>query len=134
MPALHISKVAVGCSTLDALVARVEARRLGGEVHITTRYRPKRAEELIGGSIYWIVKHRLVARQEVLGFDEAEGGRTIIRLSTDLVAVNPYPKRAHQGWRYLAPADAPPDLGGDGDGLLRLPPTLSAELARLALI
>lgn len=134
MPALHISKVAVGCASLDALAARVEARRLGGEVHIVTRYRPKRADELIGGSIYWIVKHRLIARQELIGFADSDTGRTLIRLSGDLVPVNPNPKRAHQGWRYLAPADAPPDLGGDGDGLLRLPPTLSAELARLALI
>jgi hypothetical protein len=44
------------------------------------------------------------------------------------------PKRAHQGWRYLAAADAPPDLDGDDDGLLALPSELSMKLAGLALI
>ena len=32
--------------------------------------RPKRADELIGGSLYWIVKHRLVACQQILRFED----------------------------------------------------------------
>src|SRR3546814_15877614 len=63
---LHISKVAVGCRTFEALRKRQEARLSDGVVPITTRFRPTRADELIGGSIYWIVKHRLAARQTIL--------------------------------------------------------------------
>ena len=100
-----------------------------------TRFRPKRADELIGGSIYWIVKHRIAVRQTILGFDESEADRrTIIRLDPELVPVRALPRRAHQGWRYLAPEDAPPDLGDAGDGLAELPPQLAERLAVLALI
>ena len=135
MPSLHISKVAVGCGSVEALRQRQESRRQSGFVPITTRFRPKRAEELIGGSIYWIVKHRLAVRQTILGFAESEGDRrTIIRLDPELVPVRALPRRAHQGWRYLAPADAPPDLGGGSDGMEKLPPQLAEELAVLALI
>jgi hypothetical protein len=96
---------------------------------------PKRADELVGGSIYWIVKHRITARQAILGFEiRAEDRRTLIRLDPALVPVRAHPKRAHQGWRYLAAADAPPDLDGDDDGLMALPSRLSMKLAGLALI
>jgi hypothetical protein len=135
MGPLNISKVAVGCGSLDALAARQRARLAGGVVPIVTRFRPKRADELLGGSIYWIVKHRLTVRQAILGFAEREDDRrTIIRLDPELVPVRARPKRAHQGWRYLLAADAPPDLDGDDDGLLALPPLLSMKLAGLALI
>lgn len=135
MPRLHISKVAVGCASVQALQARQDARRQGGYVPLVTRFRPTRADELVGGSIYWIIKHRIVARQTILGFAENESDRrTIIRLDPDLVAVRAWPKRAHQGWRYLRPADAPADLDGDDDGLAALPPELASRLAGLALI
>ena len=135
MSRLHISKVAVGCKSVDTLRRRQESRRLGGFVPITTRFRPRRADELVGGSIYWIVKHRLVVRQAIIGFGESEGERrTIIRLDPELVPVRALPRRAHQGWRYLDPADAPPDLDGAGDGSAELPPLLAERLAVLALI
>jgi hypothetical protein len=135
MPSLHMSKVAVGCASLDALQRRQQARLKDGVVPVTTRFRPKRADELVGGSLYWIVKHRIAARQTILGFGEAPGERrTIIRLDPDLVPVRAQPKRAHQGWRYLAPGDAPPDFAGAGDGTELLPPNLAAQLAVLALI
>ena len=135
MQALNISKVAVGCGSLDALAARQRARFAGGVVPIVTRFRPKRADELIGGSIFWIVKHRITARQTIIGFGvRAEDRKTIISLDPELVPVRARPKRAHQGWRYLSEADAPPDLDGDDDGLLALPAMLSTRLASLALI
>jgi hypothetical protein len=135
MSSLHISKVAVGCGSLDALRRRQQSRLQNGHVAIATRFRPKRAEELVGGSIYWIVKHRIAARQTILGFADSEGDRrTIIRLDPKVVTVRALPKRAHQGWRYLAPADAPADLDGDGDGTEALPPQLAERLALLALI
>ena len=135
MASLNISKVAVGCASVETLRRRQAARIAGGIVPIVTRFRPKRAEELIGGSIFWIVKHRLAVRQTILGFTEREEDRkTIIRLDPELVTVRAVAKRAHQGWRYLSAADAPPDLGGGEDGLEALPPDLAGKLAVLALI
>jgi hypothetical protein len=135
MAHLNISKVAVGCASFEALRKRQAARLTGGIVPIVTRFRPRRADELIGGSIYWIVKHRIAARQTILGFAEREEDRrTIIRLDPNLVPVRARPKRAHQGWRYLAAEDAPQDFDGDDEGIAALPPDLAVKLAALALI
>jgi hypothetical protein len=132
---LNISKVAVGCASLDALRARQALRLADGIVPVVTRFRPKRADELVGGSIYWIVKHRITARQTIIGFDRREeDGRTVVRLDPELVLVRALPRRAHQGWRYLAAEDAPLDLDGDETGLAELPPELTARLSALALI
>ncbi|HEY0270731.1 MAG TPA: DUF1489 domain-containing protein [Sphingomonas sp.] len=133
---LHLTKVAVGCAEIETLRARLDSRGGSDETFVTTRYRPKRADEVIGGSLYWIIKHQLVARQTILGFeDEPEGRRIRILLAADLVAVRPRPRRAHQGWRYLPGADAPADLDGEeADGLAELPPRIAAELFALALI
>lgn len=132
---LNLSKVAVGCSDLAALAGRIASRAEGGEVAITTRYRPTRHEEVIGGSLYWIIRHQFVARQRIRGFGQAEGGaRTLIRLEADLVPVTPRPRRAHQGWRYLAGKDAPADLASDPTGLSELPAELLGALAALALV
>src|SRR3954470_4025169 len=132
---LNISKVAVGCASLDSLRARQALRMADGIVPVVTRFRPKRADELVGGSIFWIVKHRIAARQAIIGFAEREEDRrTIIRLHPELVPVRALPRRAHQGWRYLAAEDAPLDLDGDETGLAELPPELTARLSALALI
>src|SRR3954454_4795890 len=133
VPKLHLTKVAFGCRTIDALQKRVAARASGGQVRIVTRMRPKRADELIGGSIYWIVKHRLVGRQEILRFEERKDGRIDIVLSAELELIAPHPKRAHQGWRYLEAANAP-SAESDASGLSELPPLLYTKLAALALV
>ena len=135
MALLNISKVAVGCASLEALRQRQLARLQDGIVPLRTRYRPKRADELIEGSVYWIIRHRVMARQTILGFGEDEvERRTIIWLDPELVPVQPQPRRAHQGWRYLAAADTPPDRLGGIEGVAALPSSLADELAALALI
>ena len=108
-------------------------RAIAGEVRVATRMRPKRAPELVGGNLYWIVKHRLVAGIEILRFEDRPDGRIDIVCSADLVAVSPAPRRAHQGWRYLEDADAP-GTDDDGSGLGALPPRLYGRLASLALV
>ena len=132
VPTLHLTKVAFACRDLEALQQRIVARAVGGEVRVATRMRPKRADELIGGSLHWIVKHRLVAAQEILRFEDREDGRIDIVCSAELRTVSPTPRRAHQGWRYLEEADAP--KGDDGSGLGTLPPQLYGRLAALALV
>ena len=135
MSPLHLSKVAVGCASLETLKRRQSLRVCDGEVPLVTRFMPKRAEELVGGSLYWIIKHQLVARQTIIGFAPRESDRrTVIRLEVDLVPVRPAPKRAHQGWRYLDGSDAPGDLDSDETGLALLPPALAAKLSMLRLI
>jgi hypothetical protein len=135
MGSLNISKVAVGCASIETLARRQALRASGGVVPLVTRFRPKRADELIGGSVFWIVKHRIRARQKILSFSLRESDRrTVIGLEPELVPVRTVVRRAHQGWRYLEAEDAPLDLSGDEDGLAELPPQLTARLSALALI
>lgn len=130
---LHLTKVAFGTTGVEHLRERLADRGRLGPVALTTRYLPKRHVEIAGaGSLFWIFKHQLVARSPILGFGEAEGGRTAILLDPALVLVAPQPKRAHQGWRYLDDKDAPADLG-TGD-MASLPAELAGKLAELGLV
>ena len=133
MPNLHLTKVAFGCRTIEALQKRIAGKDVGGEVRIVTRMRPRRADELIGGSLYWIVRHRLVACQEILRFEDRADGRINIVCSAELTLISAQPRRAHQGWRYLEEASAPP-AEGDGSGVGELPAPLYGRLVALALV
>jgi hypothetical protein len=133
VPKLHLTKVAVGCASLEALQNRIARRISGGVVRVPTRMRPKRADELVGGSLHWIVKHRMIARQQILRLDDRSDGRIDIVCSAELVVVPAKPRRAHQGWRYLEDKDAPSGEA-DSSGLSELPPRLYGKLAALALV
>lgn len=134
-PPLHLTKVAFGASSIDHLAERLAVRAEVGAVFLTTRYLPKRHAEIAGqGSLFWIIKHHLVARSPILGFGEAEGGKVAILIEPVAIRVEARPRRAHQGWRYLEDADAPRDLSDTGGGAIDLPAGLAVELAALALI
>ncbi len=128
-----MTRVAVGCSDYPSLQARIAAYAQGGEVRFTTRFRPKQAAALIGGKLHFIVKHMLVGRVTILRFDDRDDGRVDIVCVAELERVQPQPKRAHQGWRYLAAADAPRAIDA-ASGIDALPPELYRELAELSLI
>ena len=129
---LHLTKVAYGAQSLEEVHGWFGQHE--GIARLTTRYLPKRHAELIGGSLFWILKHHLVARSEIVGFEEAEGGKTHIVISSELVDVHPLPRRAHQGWRYLEDKDAPRDLAGGEAAGDAMPLKLASELARLGLV
>ncbi|THD38222.1 MAG: DUF1489 family protein [Sphingomonas sp.] len=132
---LHLTKVAFGVASLDQFAARWAAREGDPPYELGTRYLPKRHEEIAGqGSLYWILKHQLIARSPIVGFGELPGGRVSIRLDPRLVLVQARPKRAHQGWRYLEGDAAPLDLGAGSEGVGALPADLIGKLADLALI
>jgi hypothetical protein len=133
VPPLHLTKVAFACRDVEALQTRIAARAVDGAVHVPTRMRPKRASELIGGNLYWIVKHTIVGGLEILRLEDRDDGRIDIVCAAELVIVSPMPRRAHQGWRYLEDSDAPRGDDG-GSGLGTLPPQLYGRLAALALL
>ena len=132
MPQLHLTKVAFGCRDLEALRARVATRSENGEIRIATRMRPKRHEELVGGNLYWIVKHRIVGGVQIMRFEDRPDGRIDIVCVGTLQIVGPIPRRAHQGWRYFELDAASP--GSDVSGIGELPPQLYGRLAALALV
>lgn len=133
MPTLHLTKVAFACSHFEALQERVNRRAIGCEIRIATRMRPKRADELIGGNLYWIVKHTIIGGLQILRIEDRTDGRIDIVCSAQLKRVAPMTRRAHQGWRYLEDTDAP-SPEDDGTGLGTLPPQLFGKLVALALV
>ena len=100
---------------------------------MATRMRPRRSDELIGCRLHWIVRHRIVACNEILRFEDREDRRIDIVCSAELCTLAPRHCRAHQGWRYLTEEDAP-SAGDDGTGVATLPPQLYGRLAALALV
>lgn len=134
---VHLKKLSVGSKSINSL-RKLQAQRLanGGRLVHITRNRPRRAEELLdGGSIYWIIKGVMTARQAILDFIEAPrtDGRPAcgIVLSPEIVTVAPTRMRIFQGWRYLEVADAPIDIGIDNDE--SMPSEFLAELRELGI-
>jgi hypothetical protein len=145
---LHLIKLCVGCDSIEDLAQwqaeRLAQRRKAGEKKPQLFHRtfqmPKRREELLaGGSLYWVIKGLVQVRQPLL--DVTEGTREdgtpccLLILKNELAPVRPVPRRAFQGWRYLADEEAPDDLGGrSAAGIGAMPPKLRKQLAELGLI
>ncbi len=137
---LHLIKLSVGTEDLDDL-RRWQADRLAktGRVFHGTRMMPRRSEQLLdGGSIYWVIKGFVLARQRLTGIERtaySDGTpATLLVHDPELVPLVPTPHRPFQGWRYLAPEDAPPDLEGWLEGISEMPPEMLAELRHLGLL
>jgi hypothetical protein len=132
---LHLTKVAVGCPDIETL-ARLQQQRWGDDPCSLTRFMPKRADELIGGSLFWIIKHRLVARQTIVSLAMVTtewGEKCRIGLAPGPVPISIVPRRAHQGWRYMVATDAPADAAAAGD-VDALPTGMVRELQSLWLM
>ena len=144
---VNIVKLSVGTESVEDLARWQQGRREvmqkttgRDEAFHTTRMVPKRQAELLdGGSVYWVIKGVIQVRQRILDFRDGnkQDGTPccLIILDPDLRHVRPTPRRAFQGWRYLDPDDAPPDLPrGRGHELAEMPPRMRRELAELGLI
>lgn len=143
---LHLIKLAVGVESVKDLKRRVAeraaaARQAGlAEHHIhITRMVPKRdAELLAGGSLYWVVRGEVAARETLVAiepFRDSDGiGRCRIVMEPKVIAVSPRPMRPFQGWRYLAHTDIPADLGKAAASIEAMPEAMRRELRELGLL
>jgi len=135
---IHLVKLCVGASGVEDLavwqeqVVR-ERRQLGLDDHPVhqTRQTPKMADELMdGGSLYWVIKGVILVRQKIHEVRNLEdvNGRSFceLALEPELILTEPQGRKAFQGWRYLAPKDAPSDLSSTGAA--DVPPELSLAL------
>ena len=130
---VHLIKLCVGCDTVEDLL---DWRRGEGERQpwvLRTRQTPKRAPELLeGGSLYRVFKGFVLCRQRILTVETVGAGavaRCEITLDPEIVRTLPTPRRAFQGWRYLEPKAAPPDLDGFSEDAA--PPELAKRLREI---
>lgn len=144
---VHLIKLCVGAGSVDDLAhwQREHRTKYWSAVdqrcaYHTTRQRPKREQDILGGgSIYWVIKGVIQVRQALLGFETTKSDKghamCVLLLDPKLVPVTPQPRRAFQGWRYLDVADAPGDIDSETyHGLGDMPVKLRQELAALCLI
>jgi hypothetical protein len=143
---LHMVKLCVGADSIGDLQEWVDRRlkerkrRKQPLEHIhTTRMMPTRKEEILdGGSLYWVIKGEIAAREKLVDirpFVDKDGiKRCRLVMDGKVVPVVPRPRSAFQGWRYFQAQDAPPDLAKSGKGLAELPESLRRELRELGLL
>jgi hypothetical protein len=137
---IHLIKLSVGTRDVDHLNRLQHDRQISDPpLRHWTRHAPKRREEILdGGSIYWVVAGMVQCRQRILGIeaDSYEDGSAATALVLDqaLIAVEPRPVKAFQGWRYLNRNDAPQDLGDPGEVGSDLPHGLRLALRELCLL
>lgn len=140
---LHLIKLSVGPKDVAALAALQQERlRTDPPLRAWTRMFPKRIDQITdGGSIYWVVAGFVRVRQRILSLREEQWDDNTqcaaLLLDPTLVPVEARPVKAFQGWRYLKPEEAPPDVATArpaARGLDRLPPALRRDLAELCLI
>ena len=143
---LHLIKLSVGTDSVadleDWIKLKLKERKRKGQkperVH-TTRMVPKRAEELLdGGSIYWVIKGLIMCRERILAitpFTDKDGiHRCKLVLDPKCIPVEPRPRAAFQGWRYLEEKDAPRDLAKAAPGAAAMPEAMRRELRELGLL
>lgn len=142
---LHLIKLCVGCDSVAdledwiKLKLKEKRKRRQKPEHIhTTRMLPKRAEDLIGGSLYWVIRGQIACREKILDIRSTTGKDGIRRcqvvLDGKVVLVEPRPRGAFQGWRYLEEKDAPRDLSRAAPGAARMPERMRRELQELGLL
>lgn len=139
---VNLIKLSVGTESVEDLQAwqthRSEQIKGGRYYHVTRMWPKREAEILNGGSIYWVIKGEVLARQRVTGFEEVIGADGIRRcgilLDPDIIRVSPALKRPFQGWRYLDPKDAPRDLSKGRETETALPDDLSRALSDIGVL
>ncbi|MGO4913997.1 DUF1489 family protein [Pseudogemmobacter sp. W21_MBD1_M6] len=138
---INLVKLCVGAESVEDLLNWQAQRRAQNSADLprhVTRMWPKKDEELLnGGSLYWVIKGVVLARQRIVRLDEVIGEDGIRRcglvLEAEVIRTEAMPKRPFQGWRYMAPADAPRDLAKGRRGDDSLPPSLVAALSEIGL-
>ena len=136
---VNLLKLCVGAETIDDLKDWQSSGRANGPDglprHITRMWPKREAEVTNGGSLYWVIKGVILTRQRILRFDPVDRGDGITRcalvLDPEIHRTEATPKRPFQGWRYLAPNDAPRDLTKGRSAAETLPPRLEAALAEI---
>jgi hypothetical protein len=139
---IHLIKLCVGAETVDDLLdwqKNPRAKGPDGLPRHVTRMWPKRADAVLrGGSLYWVFKGVVLCRQRILRLDEVVGADGILRcgivLDPAAVRVAATPRRPFQGWRYLEPRDAPPDLAKGSATDEALPASLQNALAEIGVL
>ncbi|NJS38735.1 MAG: DUF1489 domain-containing protein [Rhodobacteraceae bacterium] len=138
---INILKLCVGADSVEDLLDWQASQRRhwppGKAVHVTRMWPKREAEVLEGGSLYWVIKGVILARQTIHDLQQVDMGDGISRcalvLDAEVIRTEAAPRRPFQGWRYLEPADSPRDLPKGRAKDDPLPAALAQALAEIGL-
>lgn len=140
---VNLVKLCVGAPSVEHLEhwqsEGLRGGRWQGTPEHVTRMKPRRANEVLsGGSLYWVIRGYIQARQRITALEarNCEDGitRCAIVFDPEIVRTVPIPRRAFQGWRYLPVEDSPADISSITGTNDELPPELAAKLLELGVI
>ncbi|WGI21356.1 DUF1489 domain-containing protein [Amylibacter sp. IMCC11727] len=139
---MNLIKLCVGADSFEDQARWIAQRKAAGgpnylSSHVTRMWPKQEAEILKGGSLYWVIKGAIQARQKIVRLDEVIGQdgirRCAIVMEPELIRTNTAIRRPFQGWRYLKPEDAPADLPKSRVKDDALPKDLALALADIGL-
>src|ERR1700755_968162 len=144
---LHLIKLAVGCDSVTELKGGIAERMKTAKkkglpqrhVHVT-RMTPKRVDDLLaGGSLYWVIRGEVAAREKIIAiepFRDKDGiGRCRLVMQPKVIAGSPRPMRPFQGWSYLTDDAVPAALNKATAGsVAAMPEPMRRELRDLGLL
>ncbi len=137
----NLVKLCVGTFTVEQLETWQETRfgSRGINPEHVTRSHPRRADEILrGGSLYWVVRGRIMVRQRIIALErrDCDDGvtRCAIVFDPQIIRTFPVPRQPFQGWRYLEPNDSPADLPASRQNDDDIPPAIHDALLEIGVI
>ncbi|MFN3822612.1 MAG: DUF1489 family protein [Pseudorhodobacter sp.] len=138
---LHLLKLCVGADSVEDLEGWQQGQRHRwpdeAAVHVTRMWPKREGELLSGGSLYWVIKGVVLARQRLMRLEEVIGADGIRRcalvLDRQVIRTEAAARRPFQGWRYLPGTEAPRDLPKGRERESVLPEDLARALAEIGL-
>ncbi len=136
---INIVKLCVGADSVEDLLAWHNSHpspfATGERRHVTRMWPKREAEVTGGGSLYWVIKGLILARQRIVRLDEVRGADGVLRcgiiMDPEVIRTEPVPRRPFQGWRYLEPKETPRDLARGKGAAKGLPPEMMAALSEI---
>ncbi len=144
---INLIKLCVGAENVSDLYNwqknRIIPKKIGNTkssaTFLVTRMRPKRETEILnGGSIFWVFRGLILARQKILGIDKYIEEDSVLRckiiLDREIILTEPHQKKPFQGWRYLNQKDTPKDREIFSNTKTQLPLKIEKELSLIGIL
>ena len=143
---INLIKLCVGINSVSELEIKQKKISFSDETlnssdftyHVTRMFPQKEKELLSGGSLYWVIKGQVLARQKIKNLkkikDENKKNKCLIILERKIILTKNLPRKPFQGWRYLKPNDAPEDIAIFDKSQKEIPHKLQIELYKLGIL
>ena len=143
---INLVKLCVGINSVTELEIRQRKLLFENEdynnseftFHVTRMFPQKEKEILSGGSLYWVIKGQILARQKITALkkinDDNDIKRCLLILERKIYLTQSQPRKPFQGWRYLKPEITPKDISIYNKKKKEIPHKLQIELYKMGVL